>query len=156
MTLRGSVMIAGGEALLMQLDILDRATRGPFLERVAVAGAQPILGAMKRGAAYKTGNLYRGIMIGGHNGLQQPTTGTDIGGAVAFADFALVRIGTNVAYGRRRELGFIGTDSLGRNYHDVGTPYVLPAFMSNKEDAMRVMANMVGAQFRLVSAVRVA
>lgn len=39
----------------------------------------------------------------------------------------IARIGTNVIYARRLELGFVGTDSLGRNIHQGPRPYLRPA-----------------------------
>lgn len=39
----------------------------------------------------------------------------------------IARIGTNVEYARRLELGFIGTDARGRNIHQGPRPYLRPA-----------------------------
>ena len=38
------------------------------------------------------------------------------------------RVGTNLPYGRRLELGFFGTDSMGRNINQGARPYLRPAF----------------------------
>lgn len=40
---------------------------------------------------------------------------------------AYVDIGTNVEYARRLELGFVGTDSLGRTYNQPPYPFLVPA-----------------------------
>jgi len=37
------------------------------------------------------------------------------------------RVGTNLEYARRVELGFVGTDSLGRTYNQAPRPYLRPA-----------------------------
>lgn len=37
------------------------------------------------------------------------------------------RIGTNIDYGRRLELGFTGVDSIGRKYAQAPRPYLRPA-----------------------------
>ena len=45
-----------------------------------------------------------------------------------------VAVGTNVKYARRREHGFVGTDSLGRRYNESGKPYLYPAFFMHEGD----------------------
>ena len=37
------------------------------------------------------------------------------------------KVGTNIEYGRRLELGFIGVDSKGRRYNQAPRPYLRPA-----------------------------
>jgi hypothetical protein len=49
-------------------------------------------------------------------------------------DEAANKYGFDPAYARRLELGFIGTDSLGRHYHQPPFPYMRPA-RDNKQDA---------------------
>ena len=44
--------------------------------------------------------------------------------------------GFEPAYARRIEYGFMGTDSLGRSYHQAAQPYMRPAF-DNKQDEAR-------------------
>lgn len=39
------------------------------------------------------------------------------------------RVGTNVKYGRRLELGFSGTDSRGRNINQAARPYLRPSLV---------------------------
>jgi len=48
------------------------------------------------------------------------------------------RVGTNVEYARRVELGFVGADSLGRVYNQSPRPYLRPALHKN-EKAIRQM-----------------
>lgn len=40
---------------------------------------------------------------------------------------AICTLGTDLPYGRRLEFGFVGTDSLGRNYNQPPFPHVQPA-----------------------------
>jgi hypothetical protein len=61
-----------------------------------------------------TGTLRRSIHVLGPTPL-------GIGGAVAF-------VGPTVIYGRRVELGYSGTDSLGRNYKQQPFPFLGPAY----------------------------
>ncbi len=42
------------------------------------------------------------------------------------------RVGTNLEYARRLELGFVGTDSLGRRYNQAPRPYLRPALEKNR------------------------
>lgn len=43
------------------------------------------------------------------------------------ASYTLGEVGTNAPQGRRLEFGFVGTDSLGRNYNQPPYPHVGPA-----------------------------
>lgn len=52
------------------------------------------------------------------------------------------RVGTNVPYARRLELGFSGTDSLGRNINQGARPYLVPAL---KENLPRLIARLTRA-----------
>ena len=42
------------------------------------------------------------------------------------------QVGTNLEYARRLELGFVGTDSLGRHYAQAPRPYLRPALEINR------------------------
>ena len=42
------------------------------------------------------------------------------------------RVGTNLEYARRLELGFVGQDSLGRTYNQAPRPYLRPALFINE------------------------
>lgn len=46
------------------------------------------------------------------------------------------RYGFDPAYARRIELGFVGQDSLGRNYHQAAQPYMAPAYENKKAEAV--------------------
>lgn len=47
-----------------------------------------------------------------------------------------VRVGTNVVYAARVELGFKGKDSLGRNYNQSPKPYLVPAIEEHKQEIL--------------------
>jgi hypothetical protein len=51
--------------------------------------------------------------------------------------------GFDPAYARRIELGFVGVDSLGRNYHQAPQPYMRPAFEEQKEAAHETIVRNV-------------
>jgi HK97 gp10 family phage protein len=68
----------------------------------------------KANAPVLTGTLRRGIMT-------DPITPYGVGGWQT-------KVGPTVVYSRRIELGFNGSDSRGRLYHQVGHPYFAPAF----------------------------
>ncbi len=57
------------------------------------------------------------------------------------AELAGNKWGLDPAYARRIEYGFIGTDSLGRNYHQAAQPYVRPAADSTKEPVIATLRN---------------
>lgn len=49
------------------------------------------------------------------------------------------RVGTNVIYARRLELGFVGTDSLGRNYDQAPRPFLRPGLRNREPDVMAAL-----------------
>jgi hypothetical protein len=49
------------------------------------------------------------------------------------------RVGTNVVYARRLELGFVGTDSLGRNINQEARPYLRPSLEENRNEIIRLL-----------------
>lgn len=51
-------------------------------------------------------------------------------------DEAANKYGFDPPYARRIEMGFVGTDSLGRHYHQAPEPFMRPAF-DNKVDAAK-------------------
>ncbi len=139
-----TVTLAGAPALRRQLARVDDAFRGRALLGAVVAGALPIQNRAKEIVHKVSGTLARSIHIGGHAELAPGFGGGadygDIGGEVATADYAEVSIGTNVAYGRREELGFIGADKLGRRYDFAGHPYLRPAFDEKRIEAQQEAA----------------
>lgn len=131
-----SLTITGDKALMAQFDALSEAVRGRAMLRAVIAGGLLVANDAKARAAYKTGNLRRSIHVGGE-GVQAASTGSDIGGQEVGADFAEVKVGTNVEYARRIELGFAGADSLGRIYDQPARPYLRPALESQRGAAER-------------------
>lgn len=47
--------------------------------------------------------------------------------------------GFDPPYARRIEFGFVGTDKMGRNYHQAAQPYMRPAFDSQQDPAREAM-----------------
>lgn len=58
-----------------------------------------------------------------------------------------IDIGTDVEYARRIELGFAGTDSLGRTYNQSAKPYLRPALLESESeiqnDAARALRMLI-------------
>lgn len=52
-------------------------------------------------------------------------------------------VGSNVEYARRIELGFVGTDSLGRKYNQKPRPYLRPALEKNRKRIMELFNNKI-------------
>lgn len=55
--------------------------------------------------------------------------------AVTPVEAAANPYGFDPPYARRIELGFVGTDSLGRHYHQAAQPYMAPAFENKRDEA---------------------
>lgn len=49
------------------------------------------------------------------------------------------RVGTNVVYARRLELGFVGTDAAGRNINQAPRPYLRPSLEENRAEIIRLL-----------------
>lgn len=143
--LEGSFTMYGTEELLDNLIKLDVNTRRPFLQLIITAAAQVILRSAKEKAPKETENLAHSLCVGGIIAPEEPTTGTDISQPVVTDSSAVVFIGSNVAYARRQELGFVGIDRLGRRYNDPGRPYLRPAFDESHEEAMVAAAVMMSS-----------
>ena len=62
-----------------------------------------------------------------------------------------IGIGTKVDYARRIEFGFVGPDSLGRNYNQAAQPYLRPALDENEP----VILKEIGAVLKLQIAMAV-
>jgi len=48
-------------------------------------------------------------------------------------------VGTNVKYARRLELGFVGTDRLGRRINQAPRPYLRRAMLENRDAVSRIL-----------------
>jgi hypothetical protein len=53
------------------------------------------------------------------------------------------RVGTDVVYDPRLELGFVGRDSLGRNYNQAPRPHIRPAFEETKRKAAKALVRII-------------
>lgn len=148
---RSSFTLTGDKELQRQLSRLSDAARGKTLKNALVSGALLVVNRWKETSPYKTGNYRRSQHVGGEGGaggLEGNTTGTDIGGQEIGRDYVEVSVGTNVDYGRRLELGFVGTDSLGRTYHQPAGGQLRAAVESTKGDVEREIEGAVRAQLR--------
>lgn len=103
-----------------QVAAIVRILGSEAIEEPLLAGGWVIASEAKRLARYKTGTLRRSIRAE----LVEP---------------GVVVVGTDVAYGRRLEYGFMGTDSLGREYHQAPTPYLRPAFRTKRAEAIETV-----------------
>lgn len=66
-------------------------------------------------------------------------------------DFAMpaelsTRVGSSMPYARRLEFGFVGTDSLGRQYHDPPRPWARPSVTRAKPAMLRVFQDHITAR----------
>ena len=80
-----------------------------------------------RVAPWVTGNMVRSLQ-GQLNTIVQTAENApagDVGAAVAMAQIGdFISLGFQAAYARRRNYGFVGQDSLGRNYNEAGAHFV--------------------------------
>ena len=53
------------------------------------------------------------------------------------------RVGSNVSYARRIELGFVGIDSLGRKYNQQPYPYLRPALHKNEKKILELFKKII-------------
>ena len=88
--------------------------------------AHAIEAATKDNAPVVSGTLRRSIMVDGPHA--EDSTG------------AKASVGPTVAYGRRVELGFSGTDSIGRSFSSSGKPYFEPGVQGVMQDLPRIYA----------------
>jgi hypothetical protein len=80
---------------------------------------------VKQGAPYLTGTLRRSIHA-------EPPTDDD--------DQPFVLVGTDLPYARRLEYGFLGTDALGRYYHQPPQPYFRPPLDTQMPKYLAIIA----------------
>jgi len=59
-------------------------------------------------------------------------------------DGLTVVVGTNVKYGPRIEFGFIGTDKLGRKYHQMARHYLFNSYFSYEGEIEKEIAKCLG------------
>lgn len=100
------------------------AERAQAATRAAVAEAAHVIErAAKQRAPVDTGTLRRSIRVVGPKAAGRAW---------------IAKVGPTAVYGRRVELGFHGTDSLGRSYNQEGRPYLGPAFAATRAEVTRV------------------
>lgn len=126
-----SVVIAGDSEVAAALRRCGQSVSGRELVNPMLAGAQHPLNRAKELCAVLTGNLRRSLHaevteVGDHD--------------------VEVAVGTDVVYARRIELGFEGTDSLGRTYHQSPRPYLRPALDETKGEVISTVARAVRQQ----------
>lgn len=133
------IYVSGVKEIHAAFDKIIRQTRA--VNRAIVAEAAAVVeaeakrnfsGSHKRGAPHVggrkpntvTGTLRRSI---GHEAI----VNDGIGGAATV-------LGPRTIYGRRVELGFVGTDSLGRHYDQPPFPYFTPAVRATRTKVSQI------------------
>lgn len=131
-----TVTIVGDAAVKAHLMAVGEAVSGRQAELALVAGALLIQNAAKTDAPYLTGTLRRSIHIGGHT-----FEGGEGAGDIGMNTSQQVAVGTNLPYARRIELGFSGTDALGRTYNQPPRSYLRKALDEQRDAAIRETAD---------------
>lgn len=111
---------------------------GEVLEdALTVIGSQGVSWAAqnfrKRGYSPKTKNPTRNLVNNLSYSTSMSQSSPKEGDAIEKADKGTVRIGGNLVYLPRYELGFTGRDSLGRNYNQAPRP-ILRTILDEKKD----------------------
>jgi len=63
--------------------------------------------------------------------------------AVSTGTSIIVVVGTNAPQARRLEYGFVGADSLGRNYSQAAQPHVEPALVEMQQEMIDTLADEI-------------
>ena len=128
-----SVTVTGDKAVRRRLDAVSRALGGKGVDTALLAAALVPMNAAKRDVKKITGNLARSIHVAGYgDGLEQPTTGTNIGHS---SQKHTVVVGTNVVYARIIEYGGPGRSA---------QPYLRPALDENKAKIQQEFTDALG------------
>lgn len=73
-----------------------------------------------------------------------PIVTTRLRGSITHEIEGLVgRVGSNVEYARRVEMGFVGLDSLGRRYNQKPNPYLRKALETNRKAIENLFKNLI-------------
>ena len=115
-----------------------KAAGSSGLKAGVAEGASLFEDAAKENAPVLTGRLRDGI----HTEMVTDTPQTQtlmVTPVVAAAN----KYGFEPPYARRIEFGFVGTDSLGRHYHQAAQPYMRPAFDEKQTDAAAAVKDNV-------------
>lgn len=117
--MRLTVRLSGLDALSLKVRYLRDAARTGL--RFGVSEAAGMFEAeAKTDAPAKTGRLRDSIHTGTVTDEDQRQE---------------LSVSPDTPYAHRIEFGFIGTDSLGRNYHQAPEPYMRPAFDAKEDEA---------------------
>lgn len=104
---------------------------GDVLEAAVIAGGRVIANEASDRSPYITGTNASSIVNPPVKDIQR--TATSCSG----------KVGPTTPYGRRLEFGFVGEDSLGRNYHQAAQPYMRPACAAKGDEAKQEMADTI-------------
>ena len=126
-----SATIVGADQVQRRLGAVSNGLdRGNIIDNALRAAALVVMNDAKRRAPAITGNLRRAIHVGGFgDGLESPTTGSNIGRAPGRH---AVSVGTNVVYARAIEYGRAAGPA---------QPYLRPALDENKAEMEREFAD---------------
>ena len=119
-------------------DVLKALTGDP-IDAAVYAGGLVVEREAKVSAPFLTGNLRRSIHTVSNAG---ESDGGD-SGQLPTPPKGEAHVGTNVEYARRIELGFVGEDSLGRTYNQMGQPYLLPALENNTREIDQTVGEVI-------------
>jgi len=122
--------LSGLDALSLKVSYLINAARDGLKLSVPEA-AQMIVLEAQANVRVETGNLREHIHA--ESLIDEPET--QVLQVAPFVE-AGNKWGFDPAYARRIEYGFIGQDSLGRNYHQAAQPYMRPAADTVGSDAL--------------------
>ena len=109
------------------------------LTLIGALGVGWVSDQLRANGSVVTGNLVNSITYATSQ-EQGPVKGKTNGKPLTRALPLTVKIGTTVVYGPRVEFGFVGRDSLGRNYHQRAKPYLRTAIKLHEKDVMSVFA----------------
>lgn len=122
-----NVQLSGLDALSLKVSFLKNAARTGL--KLGVAEAAGLFeSAAKDNAPVLTGRLRDSI----HTDTLIDTPETQV-----------LEVKPDTPYAHRIEVGFIGADSLGRNYHQAAQPYMRPAFDTERAAAEQAIKDGV-------------
>jgi Bacteriophage HK97-gp10, putative tail-component len=124
-----TVELSGLDTLQAKINAWKAAAESGLKAGVLDAAAR-FEGAAKANAPVLTGRLRDGI----HTETVTDTPQTQVLAVTPTVE-AANKYGFEPPYARRIEYGFVGADSLGRNYHQAAQPYMRPAFDTEQSGA---------------------
>lgn len=129
-------------AEFLTIDIRGEKEIEEFFRRVPEAvGKRVLMTAMKAGALVVRNNI---VPIAPYlTGVYRDSIGIE-----EMPEQLAVATGTDLPYGPRLELGFVGVDSLGRHYNQPAQPHFRPGFNKSKEEIVLGVRDAIRAQIR--------